>query len=210
MSVPERTALCARLLVEPGRFVTTGEALVESEDVTLNAELDILSGRVAELEARLAAERFNDRVRAEFTTTELGQAQAELATATRRAERLFARSRGEGTFAVMKPQDLPGRFLREGQLIGYVLPAGSRIVRATIRQDDIDLVRISCAAPRSSSLSAWMRPCRRASSAKFQPGATTCRARRWAAPAAARSGRSRRLAGHENPAARVSGGYRTA
>ena len=42
---------------------------------------------------------------------------------------------------MLKPQDLPGRFMREGQQIGYVLPAGSRIVRATIRQDDIDLVR---------------------------------------------------------------------
>ena len=62
-------------------------------------------------------------------------------TQTSRAERLVARSRGEGTFAVMKPQDLPGRFLREGQEIGYVLPPGSRIVRATVRQDDIDLVR---------------------------------------------------------------------
>ena len=31
--------------------------------------------------------------------------------------------------------------MREGQLIGYVLPPGSRIVRATVRQDDIDLVR---------------------------------------------------------------------
>ncbi|MFZ1895584.1 MAG: peptidase M50, partial [Rhodoplanes sp.] len=37
----------------------------------------------------------------------------------------------------------PGRFVHEGQLIGYVLPDGSRIVRATIRQDDIDLVRTS-------------------------------------------------------------------
>ena len=43
----------------------------------------------------------------------------------------------------MKPEDLPGRFVHEGQLIGYVLPDGSRIVRATIRQDDIDLVRTS-------------------------------------------------------------------
>ena len=39
------------------------------------------------------------------------------------------------------PQDLPGRYLKEGQLIGYVLPPGSRIVRATVGQDDIDLVR---------------------------------------------------------------------
>ena len=129
------------LLVEPGKVSTAGEALVESEEPTLKAELEILRARVVELETRLATERFADRVRAEITTTELGQARAELATATDRAERLVARSRSDGTFAVMKPQDLPGRFLREGQQIGYVLAAGSRIVRATIRQDDIDLVR---------------------------------------------------------------------
>jgi putative peptide zinc metalloprotease protein len=71
----------------------------------------------------------------------LEQARAELATATDRAGRLIIRSRSEGTFAIPKSQDLPGRFLREGQQIGYVLPPGSRIVRATVRQDDIDLVR---------------------------------------------------------------------
>ncbi len=129
------------LLVEPGKTVTAGEALVESEESTLKAELAILRARVAELETRLATERFADRVRAEITATELGQARAELATTTNRAGRLIVYSRSDGTFAVMKPQDLPGRFLREGQQIGYVLAAGSRIVRATIRQDDIDLVR---------------------------------------------------------------------
>jgi putative peptide zinc metalloprotease protein len=129
------------LLVAPGSMVTAGEALVESEEPTLNAELAILRARVDELQTRLAAERFADRVRAEITSTELGQARAELAIAGGRAERLIVRSRSEGTFAVMKPQDLPGRFLRQGQQIGYVLPPGSRIVRATIRQDDIDLVR---------------------------------------------------------------------
>jgi putative peptide zinc metalloprotease protein len=129
------------LLVTPGEIVTTGEALVENEEPTLKAELEILRASVAELETRLATERFADRVRAEITTTELGQARAELATATARAERLIVHSPSEGVFAVMKPQDLPGRFLREGQQIGYVLAAGSRVVRATIRQDDIDLVR---------------------------------------------------------------------
>src|SRR5262249_15149739 len=78
---------------------------------------------------------------AEITATELGQARTELETASGRAERLVARSRGDGIFSVMKPEDVPGRFLREGQQIGYVLPPGSRIVRATIRQDDIYLAR---------------------------------------------------------------------
>ena len=130
-----------RLLVEPGRLVAAGEPLVESEEVTLKAKLDELRGRVAELEATLAAERFNDRVKAELTATELRQARAELASETQREQRLVARSGGEGTFAVAKSQDLAGRYMREGQLIGYVLPPGSRIVRATVGQDDIDLVR---------------------------------------------------------------------
>jgi putative peptide zinc metalloprotease protein len=130
-----------RLLVEPGHFVPVGAALVESEEPILKAGLEVLHARVAELETRLAAERFTDRVKAEITATELGHARAELADAADRAQRLVARSRGEGIFAVDKPQDLPGRFLKQGHLIGYVLPSGSRIVRATIAQDDIDLVR---------------------------------------------------------------------
>jgi putative peptide zinc metalloprotease protein len=130
-----------RLLVEPGRIVSFGDALVESEEVTLSAELELLRARVAELEAKLVSERFTDRVKAEITTIELGQTRTELVTQTTRAERLITRSGGEGTFAIIRPQDLPGRFLREGQQIGYVLPAGSRIVRATVGQDDIDLVR---------------------------------------------------------------------
>jgi len=129
------------LLVAPGSLVSTGTSLVESEERTVNAQLEILSGRVAELEARLAAERFTDRVKAEITTTELGHAREELARMTDRAERLVARSRADGIFAVARPQDLPGRFVKEGQMIGYVLPSGSRIVRALVPQDDIDLVR---------------------------------------------------------------------
>jgi putative peptide zinc metalloprotease protein len=130
-----------RLMVEPGRAVSSGDALIEAEEPTLSAELQILQARVSELEATLTSERFTDRAKAVITATELEQARAELATATVRADRLVVRSQGEGIFAVSRPQDLPGRFMKEGQQIGYVLPAGSRIVRATIRQDDIDLVR---------------------------------------------------------------------
>jgi putative peptide zinc metalloprotease protein len=129
------------LLVAPGSLVSAGTPLVESEERTVKAELEILLARVAELEARLAAERFTDRVKAEITMTELGHARDELARTTGRAERLVARSRAEGIFAVVRPQDLPGRFVKEGQMIGYVLPPGSRTVRALIQQDDIDLVR---------------------------------------------------------------------
>jgi putative peptide zinc metalloprotease protein len=130
-----------RLLVEPGRAVSAGEGLVESEELTVSAALDILRAQVVELEARLASERFADRAKAKVTAMELRHVRAELATVQERAERLVSRSRADGIFTLASPQDLPGRYLKEGQLIGYVLPLSSLIVRAAVRQDDIDLVR---------------------------------------------------------------------
>jgi putative peptide zinc metalloprotease protein len=130
-----------KVLVEPGRTVSIGDGLIESEESTIKAAQDILRQQITELEARLAAERFVDRAKAEITTTELRHVQAELATVQTRADGLIARSRADGIFTLANPHDLRGRYIKEGQLIGYILPAGSRIVRATVRQDDIDLVR---------------------------------------------------------------------
>lgn len=130
-----------RLLTAPGRIVGEGDALVESEEPTLAAHIKSLQARVEELEAQLESERFKNRVDAEITGAELRQARAELAEETRRTQRLTARSRAAGVFAVPTSQDLFGRYVREGQTIGYVLPAGSRMIRATVDQDDIDLVR---------------------------------------------------------------------
>src|SRR5205823_13601215 len=70
-----------------------------------------------------------------------GFARDELAAGIDRDSRLRMVSPAAGVFYVERPQDLPGRYVKEGQLLGYVLPSGSRIVRATVRQDDIDLVR---------------------------------------------------------------------
>jgi putative peptide zinc metalloprotease protein len=130
-----------RLLAEPGQTVTVGQALVESEEPNLSADARTMRAQVGEIEARLFTERFTDRSRAEVTAIELRHVQGELANLAQRVERLTVRSRAAGTFFVSRPQDLPGRYLREGQEIGYVLPAGSRIVRATVSQEDFELVR---------------------------------------------------------------------
>jgi putative peptide zinc metalloprotease protein len=146
--LPERALVRAgadgfvrHFVTQPGQTVRPGDPLIESVDPTISAEIAYLKARVSEFEARLASEQFADRAKAEITTTELTHARAELATRVTRAERLIVRSSAHGTFAVMRPEDLPDRFVREGQQIGYVLPSGSRVVRTAIRQDDIDLVR---------------------------------------------------------------------
>jgi putative peptide zinc metalloprotease protein len=134
-------AFARRLVAEPGTHVRFGEPLIESDEPSLDAQIETARWRVAELEAELAAERFSDRVQAQITQTELDQARAELARSMERAERLVARSRADGVFVVAKASDLPGRFFREGEPIAYVTPVSSRVVRVTVAQDDIELVR---------------------------------------------------------------------
>ena len=48
----------------------------------------------------------------------------------------------------MPPQDLVGRYLRQGQEIGYVVPAAMVTARVLVSQDDIDIVRSDTEAVR--------------------------------------------------------------
>ena len=131
------------LLVEPDRTVTRGQPLVDAEDSVLAAEIRIGTARVDGLQAQLAAERFSDRSSAELTRHELAQAEAERDRLLDRRSRLLIRSPFEGTFALVKAEDLPGRFVKEGEVIAYVLPAEAATVRVGIGQGDIDLVRMN-------------------------------------------------------------------
>ena len=76
------------------------------------------------------------------TETELKAVRAQRAEAEHRVALLQARAGTSGVFAIADPADLPGRYFKRGDVIGYILPAsGARVVRATVPQEDIDLVR---------------------------------------------------------------------
>ena len=126
----------------PGREVEPGMVLVESHDPLILAQLAVADARVAELEARLDQQRFAERVQAELTRQELAREEAARDRILERVEQLTARSAVKGRFVLARADDLPGRFLRKGELIGYVTQEQGRgIVRAVVSQDDIDLVR---------------------------------------------------------------------
>ena len=128
--------------VAPGGAVTRGQVLVDSSDPELAAEVKGLRAQEAALDAKLDSVRFSDRVEALVTEAELKAVQTERAQAEHRAALLQARAGTSGIFAVADPVDLPGRYFKRGDVIGYVLPrSGARLVRATVPQEDIDLVR---------------------------------------------------------------------
>jgi putative peptide zinc metalloprotease protein len=130
-----------RLLAVSGQRVDKGAMLIESRDDFLAAEIELHRQRIQELEVRLTAERFAERALAEITRMELAEQQSRQASSLEKRDRLIARSERTGTFVVPQPLDLPGRFFRKGETIGYVLPDATSTIRGIILQDDIDLVR---------------------------------------------------------------------
>ena len=132
-----------RVLVKSGAQVAAGGALVECEDPVLQAEIRVSQAKVDEIGARRAAEWVEDRVKAEITREEWEREKANLARARERVGKLTVRSRADGVFVLVKEDDLPGKFLKQGELVGFVVNGAADIVRVVVDQDDIDIVRRS-------------------------------------------------------------------
>ncbi|HDR17038.1 MAG TPA: hypothetical protein ENN79_16430 [Desulfobacteraceae bacterium] len=130
-----------RLLVEPETDVRPGQPLVECSDPFLPAEIKVLESKIQELEAMYDAEILSDRVKAAGTRKEIEHVTAKLEDAYERAADLTILSPCAGTFVVPVPQDLPGTFLRRGELVGYLVGRGCMNVRVVVQQADADLVR---------------------------------------------------------------------
>jgi putative peptide zinc metalloprotease protein len=125
-----------------GTRVARGQVVLQTADFELGARVRQLRAREAELVMKLESVRFTDRVEAFVTEAGLKAIQVERGQAEQKAALLnIAAGRG-GIFVMPSPQDAPGRFLKRGQIVGYTLPAdGAHTIRATIAQEDIDLVR---------------------------------------------------------------------
>jgi putative peptide zinc metalloprotease protein len=85
-------------------------------------------------------------VQAEIVLDEMALIETEIAQKRTQAARLTLRSPVEGIFRVQQPGDLPGQFLRQGDLIGYVDANNQAEVRLAISQEVIGLVRHSTRA----------------------------------------------------------------
>ena len=83
----------------------------------------------------------SDRVKAEITKEEIQHIKAQIQDAQQRADELTVRSDSKGVFIVPIPQDLPGRFVKRGELLGYVVDRSEIIARVVVSQSDIDFVR---------------------------------------------------------------------
>ena len=148
LSFPEDSFARARtegfiegLVAAPGSKVKRGELLATCSDPLLTARIKVLESRLQELEVQYDVNERNQRVKAQVTMEDIKQVRQELDDARTKAQELAVYSQEEGTFYVPEPQDLPGRFLKRGDVLGYVLNDHAVAARVVVYQPDVDLVR---------------------------------------------------------------------
>lgn len=134
-------AAVVRFLTEPGSIVQIGDDLLLTEDPTLASRVAVVEAELEEFTVRYAVLRATSQVEASIMEDDIATIEASLAIAREQLEKLTIRSSLAGVFVVERPQDLEGRFLRQGDLVGYVVDPARTIIRVVVRQADIGLVR---------------------------------------------------------------------
>ncbi len=125
----------------PGQPVQKGETLLVCSNPELLAERNVYAARLAELRTKYALALVKDRVQVNILHEEIGHVEATLARIQEMVELLTIRSPRDGVLVLPGADDLPGRFVSRGGLLGYVLAGDPPLVRTVVDQDDVDKVR---------------------------------------------------------------------
>jgi putative peptide zinc metalloprotease protein len=130
-----------RLLVDSNTKVEVDDPVVIAHDPLLEARVDVLKAELRGLRARHYKERLTDLVQAQTTQEEIATMQASLARALERLREVIIRSPASGELVFPRAEDLVGRFVRQGELVAYVIGLGEPTARVVLSEADVELVR---------------------------------------------------------------------
>jgi putative peptide zinc metalloprotease protein len=123
--------------------VQKGDILIECDDPLLAAKVKVLEAELRALLVRHDAEIHSDRVKATITEEEISTARAKLEREKEKLDELIITSSVDGIFILPNEEDIPGRYLKKGSLIAYVLNMHKPLIRVVVSQSNVDFVRQS-------------------------------------------------------------------
>jgi len=121
--------------VEPGQMV------VQSHDPALHSGIAGQRAKLEEAHARYDAAWGVQPAQAGQLEEDMRREQAALDRLLDEAAQLSLRASASGTLLIEQPQDMPGRFVKKGEVVGYVVGQYTPLVRVVVGQSQVDLVR---------------------------------------------------------------------
>ncbi|MBI3346127.1 MAG: M50 family metallopeptidase [Burkholderiales bacterium] len=151
--LPERAIVRAatagfvqQVVVQPGQALAEGQAVVQTVEPALDARVQAQAAKVEETEAQVDAAWTVSQSHAQQLLKDLERERAALARLQDEADQLTLRAGAAGVLLMDKAADLPGRWLRKGEVVGYLRTADRPLVRVVVPQSDVDTVRLSTEA----------------------------------------------------------------
>ncbi|MBT9456790.1 MAG: hypothetical protein IV097_09225 [Burkholderiaceae bacterium] len=148
LSLPERAQLRAgqsgfvdALVAQPGQWLEPGDLVARLHDPAVARVQAVQAAREEAARARVDAALVDDPARAEQLRVELARELAASAHHQQRADRLEIRAAAAGRLWLDGANDLSGRYLREGQLLGHVMPDEPARVRVIVDQGGAEAIR---------------------------------------------------------------------
>lgn len=129
------------LAVEPGSRVVAGQPLLQLHNPESTMKVALLRGQLAEWQARLLAIRENDPAGLTSAEDRIANLRAELQQAQDALSELTILSHLAGAVVLPDAAVLPGRYVRRGDLLGYVVAAEPTLIRAVVPQADAGRVQ---------------------------------------------------------------------
>ena len=130
-----------RLVAEPYALAEPGDVLLELDDPVLGARVVILAAELEGARAQYQSLRTEKQLEADILLEQITTIEADLALARERLDELVIRSPTKGFFLLDRSQDLVGRFVRQGDLIGFVAELSTGTVRVAVTQANMGLIR---------------------------------------------------------------------
>jgi putative peptide zinc metalloprotease protein len=137
----EHDGFVKTLMVKNNQAVNVGTPLLELHDPFLQSEARIAQARLQELEARYRASRANNQLQASIAREELLVAESELEYIREKANAMSVDAFKSGELVLLEADDLPGRFIRKGDLLGYIIDDEQPTIRMAVSQDHIGQLR---------------------------------------------------------------------
>ncbi len=125
----------------PGSPVGRGDALMILENPDIEEEVRVLEARLREYQARHREALATDRTEERILREEVALIEEELEVARERREALVVRSSTDGLFILPNAVDLPGRFIRRGEELGYVVDYKELSVLVPVSQVQVGKIR---------------------------------------------------------------------
>lgn len=135
---PQVDGFVLRVHATPGHAVHQGDLLITLDNPRLRADRAQTEARLAQAEQGQFSQMGLDSGKAGQAGDEVRRLSERLAYLDDQIARLQVRAQRDGVLVLPASQDLPGRYLRRGTLLGHVMPPGERpLLRVALHEQDM-------------------------------------------------------------------------